>query len=107
MVAFYYYLKDRRSMGQLKKELKLSIPNECIVCMDRKSSIIFECGHCILCARCCVRVKQCPLCRTTTQAYNLKFSGSCKGSNKLCLKCCKIVDESNHKNTHKTVMVYF
>lgn len=53
---------SRSSLAIINEELRASAT--CKVCLDRKSSIVFEgCGHMVTCAICAKKIRKCCICR--------------------------------------------
>jgi len=59
---------ERASSVQPSSVIETFKTGECVVCMERKSEIIFlPCGHLCSCVRCEPDLTHCPLCRTPIQ----------------------------------------
>ena len=63
MTALQASLHERLTTVRRTIQDKRDAERQCVICMDARAHIAFDCGHCCTCANCSGQVTDCPVCR--------------------------------------------
>ena len=49
-------------------------PKDCVVCLENKRGVTFDCGHHVVCEACNSQLEKCPICRAVIHARDFEFA---------------------------------